>query len=58
MTKKMKAPRNPARTFRNYLTNLSAPVPLPYKIYALGRNISIRVVTAGTCCGHPGEPGC
>ena len=43
---------------RNYLTNLSAPMPLGRKLRLLFRNIFIRVRYRSTCCGHPGEPGC
>ena len=43
---------------RNYLTNLSAPMPLGRKLRLLFRNIFIRVHQHSACCGHPGEPGC
>jgi hypothetical protein len=43
---------------RNVLTNLDAPIPLPRKLFLLGRNLTLRAVTLRPCCGHPGEPGC
>ena len=46
------------RSYRNFLTNLDQPMPLPEKLYKLTRNLWLRVVLRQTCCGHDGEPGC
>ncbi len=43
---------------RDYLTNLSQPMPLGRKLRLLSRNIWIRISKRQDCCGHPGEPGC
>ncbi len=45
-------------SFRDFLTNLDAPMPLPRKLRLLGRNLWRRVILRQNCCGHPGEPGC
>ncbi len=45
-------------TFRQFLTNLDQPMPLPEKLSKLTGNLWRRVVLRQTCCGHPGEPGC
>ena len=44
--------------FRNFLTNMDQPMPLPEKLAKLGQNLWRRVVLRQTCCGHHGEPGC
>jgi hypothetical protein len=50
------------RLMRNYFTNLEAPMPLSRKVWLLARNNFLRgyriVTLQGSCCGHPGEPGC
>jgi hypothetical protein len=45
-------------TFRQFLTNLDQPMPLPEKFSKLAGNLWRRVVLRQPCCGHPGEPGC
>lgn len=45
-------------TFKQFLTNLDAPYPLPTKMWLLARNVTLRVLRLQTCCGHRGEPGC
>ena len=44
--------------FRQFLTNLDQPMPLPEKVRKLTTNLWRRVALCQTCCGHPGEPGC
>ncbi len=46
------------QSFRNFLTNLDQPMPLPEKLFKLTRNLWRRVVLQQDCCGHDGEPGC
>jgi hypothetical protein len=46
------------RSFRNFLTNLDQPMPLPEKLFKLTRNLWRRVVLKQGCCGYDGEPGC
>jgi hypothetical protein len=46
------------KSVRAYLTNLNASMPLRRKLWLLARNNWVRLRTAGTCCGHHGEPGC
>ncbi len=46
------------KSYRNFLTNMDQPLPLPRKVYLLARNLSIRVIKRQNCCGHDGEPGC
>ena len=43
---------------RDFLTNLSQPMPLPEKLGKLARNLWIRIALRRNCCGHDGEPGC
>jgi hypothetical protein len=43
---------------RDFLTNLTQPMPLPAKLVKLTRNLWRRVALRQNCCGHPGEPGC
>ena len=43
---------------RATIANLRQPIPLGRKLRLLLRNLSIRLRTGSTCCGHPGEPGC
>jgi hypothetical protein len=45
-------------SFRDFLTNLDQPMPLPEKLYKLSRNLWRRVVLRQNCCGNHGEPGC
>ncbi|HEX6557408.1 MAG TPA: hypothetical protein VF026_31890 [Ktedonobacteraceae bacterium] len=45
-------------TFRQLLTNLDQPMPLPEKLSKLTSNLWRRIVLRQNCCGHPGEPGC
>jgi hypothetical protein len=42
----------------DFLTNLSAPMPLGKKISLLLRNNLVKIKNRQDCCGHPGEPGC
>jgi hypothetical protein len=44
--------------FRQFLTNLDQPMPLPEKVRKLTGNLWRRVALRQTCCGHSGEPGC
>jgi len=46
------------KSYRNFLTNMDAPMPLPRKLFLLVRNLSIRAIKRQNCCGHDGEPGC
>lgn len=41
-----------------YIRNLRKPMSLSRKLRLIARNQWVRVTTRGTCCGHPGEPGC
>ncbi len=43
---------------KNFLTNMSAPMPWRRKIYLVFRNNMIKITKRQGCCGHPGEPGC
>lgn len=43
---------------REFLTNLSGPMPLGKKISLLLRNNAVKIKNRRDCCGHPGEPGC
>jgi hypothetical protein len=43
---------------RAFITNMSAPMPFPRKVYLLFRNNFIKITKKQSCCGHPGEPGC
>jgi hypothetical protein len=43
---------------RAFFTNLRVDMPLSRKIWLLFRNNMKKILTARTCCGHPGEPGC
>jgi hypothetical protein len=43
---------------RDFLTNLSQPMPIEEKAWKLTRNLWRRVARGRPCCGHPGEPGC
>ncbi len=47
---------------RDFVTNMDAPMPRSRKLWLLALNNwrrGIRIVTLqGSCCGHPGEPGC
>ncbi len=45
-------------SFRDFLTNLDQPMPLPEKLSKLTRNLWRRVILRQDCCGHDGEPGC
>ena len=48
----------PKTSFRDFLTNLDQPMPLPEKLHKLTRNLWRRVVLRQNCCGNHGEPGC
>ena len=43
---------------REFLRNLSAPMPLPSKLRLIIKNNFIKISRLQGCCGHPGEPGC
>jgi hypothetical protein len=45
-------------SIRDFLTNLSGPMPLGRKISLLIRNNATKIKKRQDCCGHPGEPGC
>jgi YHS domain-containing protein len=45
-------------SIRDYLTNMSVPMPLHRKIRLVVRNNWIRLTKRQGCCGHHGEPGC
>ena len=42
--------------FRQFLTNLDQPMPLPEKLRKLTSNLWRRVALRQTCCRHPGSP--
>lgn len=50
-------PRNLREVFEFVLTNWRQPLPLRVKLM-LGLTNGVRRLQTGTCCGHPGEPGC
>ena len=52
------SPRNRRVAWRNVVTNMNVPMPLPRKLWLLTRNVSLRLLTASDCCGNHGEPGC
>jgi hypothetical protein len=43
---------------RTFLTNLRVDMGLSRKIWLFFRNNMKKILTASTCCGHPGQPGC
>jgi len=43
---------------KDFITNMSVPMPWHRKLYLLSRNLAIRVLKRQDCCGHHGEPGC
>jgi hypothetical protein len=45
-------------SIRDFITNMSVPMPWHRKIYLLFRNLSMRILKGQDCCGHHGEPGC
>lgn len=48
----------PQPSIRDFLTNFDVDLPLPRKLWLLGRNLGLRLARRQNCCGHPGEPGC
>jgi len=45
-------------SIRDFLTNLSGPMPFWEKVSLLLRNNAVKIKNRQDCCGHPGEPGC
>jgi hypothetical protein len=43
---------------KEFLTNMSGPMPFGKKIGLLLRNNFHKLRHGKNCCGHPGEPGC
>jgi hypothetical protein len=43
---------------KDFLTNMSGPMPLGRKISLLFKNNIHKLRYGKNCCGHPGEPGC
>ncbi len=43
---------------KDFITNLSQPIPFGKKISLLLRNNALKIINRTRCCGHPGEPGC
>ena len=41
-----------------FLTNMSAPMPLPKKVMLVIRNNWLKVYRRRNCCGNGGKPGC
>ncbi len=41
-----------------FVDNLKAPVPIHKKLFFFLKNNAKKFVTAKSCCGNPGEPGC
>jgi len=41
-----------------FVDNLKGPMPIQKKLFFLLKNNARKIITAKTCCGHPGEPGC
>jgi hypothetical protein len=44
--------------FKDFFTNMQAPMPFHKKLYLVFRNNLIKIAKGQSCCGHPGEPGC
>ena len=40
------------------IDNLKGPTPIQKKLFFLLKNNARKIITAKTCYGHPGEPGC
>ena len=45
-------------SIRDFLTNLSGPMPFWEKVSLLLRNNAVKIKKRQDCCGHAGEPGC
>ncbi len=43
---------------RAFVSNLSGPETLSWKIKLVLRNNFLKLKTMKNCCGHLGEPGC
>ena len=41
-----------------FIDNLKGSMPIQKKLFSLLKNNALKIITAKTCCGHPGEPGC
>jgi hypothetical protein len=41
-----------------FVDNLKGPMPIQKKLFLFLKNNARKIVTAKSCCGHPGEPGC
>lgn len=41
-----------------FIDNLKGPMPVHKKLFLFVKNNARKIVTAKSCCGHPGEPGC
>lgn len=40
-----------------FIDSLRGPMPLQKKLFFLAKSNALKIVTAKTCCGHPGGPG-
>jgi hypothetical protein len=45
-------------SLRDFLSNLSGPMPPAKKLALLIKNNAAKIRNRRDCCGHPGEPGC
>lgn len=50
--------KKPRPNPKDFLTNISGPMPLAKKLGLLFRNNLYKLRNSSSCCGHPGEPGC
>jgi hypothetical protein len=41
-----------------FINNLKGPMPIHKKVFLFIKNNARKIVTAKSCCGDPGEPGC
>jgi hypothetical protein len=41
-----------------FINNLKGQLPVHKKLVLFLKNNARKMVTAKSCCGHPGEPGC
>ena len=41
-----------------FIDNLKGPMPVQKTLFSLLKNNALKIITAKSCCGHPGEPGC
>jgi hypothetical protein len=45
-------------SFRDFFTNIKAPLPWPAKVHLLFRNNWLKIRNLSNCWGNLGEPGC